>query len=64
MPAPWRGAFVGLVATLFALGGFYLLSTLVENLGGHGFLVICGSSSRVIVPTSKVVSSPARSSAR
>ena len=37
-PTPWRGAFVGLVATLFALGGFYLLSTLVENLGGHGFI--------------------------
>ena len=32
------GAVVGLAATLFALAGFYLLSTLVENLGGHGFL--------------------------
>jgi hypothetical protein len=29
---------VGLLATLSALVGFYLLSTLVENLGGHGFL--------------------------
>ena len=29
---------VGLAATLFALAGFYLLSTLVENLGGHGFI--------------------------
>jgi hypothetical protein len=35
---PWRGALVGLAATLCALAGFYLLSTLVENLGGHGFL--------------------------
>lgn len=32
------GAVVGLAATLCALAGFYLLSTLVENLGGHGFL--------------------------
>ena len=32
------GAVVGLAATLFALAGFYLLSTFVENLGGHGFL--------------------------
>jgi hypothetical protein len=32
------GAAIGLAATLFALAGFYLLSTLVENLGGHGFL--------------------------
>jgi hypothetical protein len=37
-PRPGRGALVGLVATLCALAGFYLLSTLVENLGGHGFL--------------------------
>ncbi|HEY0871319.1 MAG TPA: hypothetical protein VGD55_13040, partial [Acidothermaceae bacterium] len=35
---PRRGAVVGLAATLCALAGFYLLSTLVENLGGHGFL--------------------------
>ena len=33
-----QGALVGLAATLCALIGFYLLSTLVENLGGHGFL--------------------------
>jgi hypothetical protein len=37
-PQIGRGAAVGLVATLFALAGFYLLSTLVENLGGHGFI--------------------------
>lgn len=37
-PQIGRGAVVGLVATLFALAGFYLLSTLVENLGGHGFI--------------------------
>jgi hypothetical protein len=37
-PTPRRGAIVGLAATLFALAGFYLLSTLVENLGGHGFI--------------------------
>lgn len=35
---PRQGAFVGLAATLCALAGFYLLSTLVENLGGHGFI--------------------------
>jgi hypothetical protein len=35
---PGRGAVVGLAATLWALAGFYLLSTLVENLGGHGFV--------------------------
>jgi MYXO-CTERM domain-containing protein len=33
-----QGALVGLAATLCAFVGFYLLSTLVENLGGHGFL--------------------------
>jgi hypothetical protein len=33
-----RGALLGLAATLCALAGFYLLNTLVENLGGHGFL--------------------------
>ena len=33
-----QGALVGLAATLCALVGFYLVSTLVENLGGHGFL--------------------------
>jgi Family of unknown function (DUF6518) len=32
------GAVVGLAATVCALAGFYLLSTLVENLGGHGFI--------------------------
>ncbi|MDQ1494019.1 MAG: hypothetical protein QOG69_502 [Actinomycetota bacterium] len=32
------GALFGLLATLSALVGFYLLSTLVENLGGHGFV--------------------------
>ena len=32
-----QGALVGLAATFCALVGFYLLSTLVENLGGHGF---------------------------
>jgi Family of unknown function (DUF6518) len=37
-PQIGRGAFLGFVATLCALGGFYLLSTLVENLGGHGFI--------------------------
>jgi hypothetical protein len=37
-PTPRRGALVGLAATLCALVGFYLLSTLVENLGGHGFI--------------------------
>ncbi len=36
-PRPRQGALVGLAATLVALAGFYLLSTLVENLGGHGF---------------------------
>ena len=35
---PRHGAVVGLAATLCALAGFYLLSTLVENLGGHGFV--------------------------
>jgi hypothetical protein len=35
---PPRGALVGLAATVCALVGFYLLSTLVENLGGHGFV--------------------------
>jgi len=35
---PRRGAVVGLAATLCALAGLYLLSTLVEKLGGHGFL--------------------------
>jgi hypothetical protein len=34
----WRGALAGLAATLCALVGFYLLSTLVEHLGGHGFV--------------------------
>jgi hypothetical protein len=33
-----QGALMGLAATLCALVGFYLLNTLVENLGGHGFL--------------------------
>jgi Family of unknown function (DUF6518) len=33
-----RGAVLGLAATLCALAGFYLFSTLVENLGGHGFV--------------------------
>ena len=33
-----QGALVGFAATLCALGGFYLLNTLVENLGGHGFV--------------------------
>lgn len=37
-PRIGRGAVVGLAATLVALAGFYLLSTLVENLGGHGFI--------------------------
>jgi len=37
-PRLGRGALFGLVATLCALAGFYLLSTLVENLGGHGFI--------------------------
>jgi hypothetical protein len=37
-PQPRQGALVGLAATLCALAGFYLLSTLVENLGGHGFI--------------------------
>jgi hypothetical protein len=37
-PRLGRGAVVGLAATLCALAGFYLLSTLVENLGGHGFI--------------------------
>ncbi|HTC69445.1 MAG TPA: DUF6518 family protein [Acidothermaceae bacterium] len=35
---PRRGAVIGLAATLCALAGFYLLSTMVENLGGHGFI--------------------------
>jgi uncharacterized protein DUF6518 len=35
---PRRGVVLGLAATLCALAGFYLLSTLVENLGGHGFV--------------------------
>lgn len=38
IPQLGRGAVVGLAATLCALAGFYLLSTLVENLGGHGFI--------------------------
>jgi hypothetical protein len=33
-----QGSVVGLAATLCALAGFYLLSTLVQSLGGHGFL--------------------------
>jgi hypothetical protein len=33
-----QGALMGLAATLCALVGFYMLNTLVENLGGHGFL--------------------------
>lgn len=33
-----RAVVLGLAATLCALLGFYLLSTLVENLGGHGFI--------------------------
>lgn len=37
-PRPRQGALVGLAATLVALIGFYLLSTLVENLGAHGFI--------------------------
>jgi hypothetical protein len=37
-PRLGRGAVLGLAATLVALAGFYLLSTLVENLGGHGFI--------------------------
>lgn len=37
-PRPRQGAIVGLAATFAALIGFYLLSTLVENLGGHGFI--------------------------
>lgn len=32
------GAPVGLLATVSALSGFYLFSTLVEDLGGYGFL--------------------------
>lgn len=31
-------ALLGLLATMVALGGFYLLTTLVVDLGGHGFL--------------------------
>lgn len=37
-PRIGRGAVIGLAATLVALAGFYLLSTFVENLGGHGFI--------------------------
>jgi len=33
-----RAVVLGLASTLCALLGFYLLSTLVENLGGHGFI--------------------------
>ena len=33
-----HGALLGLAVTLCALVGFYLLNTLVENLGGHGFV--------------------------
>jgi hypothetical protein len=32
------GALVGLLATMAALTGFYLLSSLVQDLGNHGFL--------------------------
>jgi hypothetical protein len=35
---PRRGMLFGLLATVSALAGFYLLTTLVVNLGGHGFV--------------------------
>jgi Family of unknown function (DUF6518) len=35
---PRWGALVGLAATVSALTGWYLCATLVEDLGGHGFL--------------------------
>jgi Family of unknown function (DUF6518) len=35
---PRPAALLGLLATMVALGGFYLLSALVVDLGGHGFL--------------------------
>jgi hypothetical protein len=35
---PRWGALAGLAATLSALTGWYLCATLVEDLGGHGFL--------------------------
>lgn len=31
------GALMGLAATMFALAGWYLCATLLEDLGGHGF---------------------------
>jgi hypothetical protein len=34
----WSAALLGLLATMTALIGFYLLTTLVVDLGGHGFL--------------------------
>jgi hypothetical protein len=38
VPHRWGSAVAGLAATMAALVGFYLLTTLVIDLGGHGFL--------------------------
>jgi hypothetical protein len=38
VPHRWGSAVAGLAATVAALVGFYLLTTLVIDLGGHGFL--------------------------
>jgi hypothetical protein len=38
MPRRWDSAIAGLAATAAGLAGFYLLTTLVIDLGGHGFL--------------------------
>jgi Family of unknown function (DUF6518) len=38
LPSRWGSAVAGLAATAAALVGFYLLTTLVIDLGGHGFL--------------------------